>query len=96
MSSKFRILEGDYLGGGVVLTAPVQFFSGAIRADDGDGWVYKARLTHDEAERLAKDLASAGFGPGTEPEPEPEKPKGIGDMSELEYLRSLVFELSKK
>lgn len=47
-----------------------------------------------EAQELTRRLIDMGFGP--KPERKPEKPKGVGDVSELEYLRSLVFELSKK
>lgn len=47
-----------------------------------------------EAQELTRRLIDMGYGPKAEKQPE--KPKGVGDVSELEYLRSLLFELARK
>lgn len=99
MATKIKATE-EFWSGGATIAVPVQLVSGAIRADDGDGWVHRVHVSRDNARELAQRLASLGFRPASrceaKPESEPEKPKGIGDVSELEYLRVLLFELTKR
>lgn len=88
----------DFYGGGVTLYLSTRKVAGGYHFD-GESCA-RVHLDGKEAGKLAERLAELGFGPKSFCEekvlPVREKPKGIGELSELEYLRSLVLELSRK
>lgn len=86
-------LSKDFWSVGATLLIPARKVMGGHLSSNGDGWINRFYLTREEAGVLAERLAELGFGPKS---PEPEKPKGIGELSELEYLRSLVLEMGRR